>query len=153
MRNFMKMLLYFFVCVILVLCLLYVIGGKLMLPSICESHSLECFQFKKCPSFCKALNFTYSRSSLFNLKDSDWCKSSIQVYMPEDCETRDKCFVQRVGTNCSESESKFSHEFPEKLKVNCSFHLTTGELCNPDAIEDGWIKCCENPSLENCNCK
>ncbi len=107
----------------------------------------------KCSNFCKELDWKYSFSTLQLLKNENWCLSSLDVYDKNACATSDFCYVQSIGEKCNLTEKQFSYKYPEVIKLNCSFHLVTGELCNPDAIEDGWIKCCENPSLENCNCK
>ena len=108
---------------------------------------------KWCVKYCLELDYLYNNETLNHLNYSRWCLEKLRLYNPSKCETYDKCFIQRVGPECKESLNQFSSRYPEKVKVNCSFHLTTGELCNPDAIEDGWIKCCKEPSLENCNCK
>jgi len=117
-----------------------------------ESVPWQIFRIECIERYCPALDFLFSSEFLQNIKFTDWCTRYVTLYDPSKCNTSDKCYVQEIGESC-DGKDKFSPEFPEKVKVNCSFHLTTGELCNPDAIKDGWIKCCKEPSLENCNCE
>ncbi|RLG18331.1 hypothetical protein DRN63_01640 [Nanoarchaeota archaeon] len=106
-----------------------------------------------CKWACPLLDKQFSRSSISNLSQSKWCTLRNRFYDPLECNTYERCYAQRIGASCDNSINQFSNKYPELVKVNCSFYLTTGEFCNPDAIKDGWIKCCEEPSLENCNCK
>jgi len=109
---------------------------------------------ESCKIYCQHLDKTFNSSTIHLLSNSKWCKEFFQSYAYFECGTPDKCYSQKESEHCDGNNS-FSPKqgFPEKVRVSCSFYLTTGEFCNPDAIEDGWIKCCENPSLENCNCK
>lgn len=136
-------------CMVVLWCLL--IFGKPKGVFIEKLDIVEEFT-RLCIGWCKEIDESYNLTTIDNIRKSDWCTKKILLYRLT-CPTGDKCYSQREGENCNKLKDQFSHEYPEKVKVNCSFHLTTGELCNPDAIEDGWIKCCENPSLENCNCK
>jgi len=119
----------------------------------CESSGFE--EFKKfCMIYCKNLDETFNFSTIHLLSSTKWCEEYFNPYPDTPCKTPDKCYSQKESEHCDGNNSFSPKEgFPEKVRVSCSFYLTTGEFCNPDAIEDGWIKCCENPSLENCNCK
>jgi len=115
----------------------------------------ERWQFiESCKTYCQHLDKTFNSSTIHLLSNTKWCKEYFDSYPDTPCKTPDKCYSQKVSEHCDGNNSfSPSDGFPEKVRVSCSFYLTTGELCNPDAIEDGWIKCCENTSLENCNCK
>jgi len=108
-----------------------------------------------CKRYCSDLNNTFSSWEIRSISFTEWCKHKpFYPYSLSDCPTPDMCYVQKDAEHCDGKNSFSSLSgFPEKVRMNCSFRLQTGEFCNPDEIEDGWIKCCENPSLENCNCK
>lgn len=95
----------------------------------------------------------FDSNSLQEIKNTTWCEFGIQLYAPRTCPTLDKCYRQPVSNSCNSSTLSFSLSYPEKLKFECSFKLISGEICEPDKIENGWIKCCEDPSLDNCNCR
>jgi len=106
-------------------------------------------QFRHCPS----LDYRFDSASLPQIKYTMWCAFGLRLYPPEVCPTEDKCYKQPISESCNSSAQSFSPFYPEKLRIECSFKLRSGETCEPDKIENGWVKCCENPSLENCNCR
>ena len=124
---------------------------KIKTPKIYRP-STEGEMFFVCKFACMELSGVYSNVTISKLKFTDWCTFGIRFYDGE-CPTVEKCYKQRTSAKCNDSLDQFSEKFPERVALNCTFRLKTGELCNPDAIEDGWIKCCKESSLENCNCR
>ena len=115
-------------------------GLQECIPEIgpCEYSGLREFQ-KFCMVYCKYLNKTFNSSTVHLLSNTKWCKESFYSYPQILCKTPEKkCYAQKISEHCDGNNSFSPREgFPEKVKVNCNFYLTTGELCNPDAIEDG----------------
>ena len=135
--------------VLVILAAIFVPGFRSLLMSIILPAPTEEQTFtRSCNEWCKDLNNRFNRGNIGQIVYTEWCNKFITPYSGGDCPTKDRCYPQPDGDACDESLQQFSSGsgFPEKVKVSCSFTLTTGETCTPES----WVNCCKNGDLESC---
>lgn len=139
--------------VLVILAAIFVPGFRNLITSMFTPVPSEIQNFaSSCNEWCKALTNKYDRGTIGQIVYSEWCSKFLTPYSGTPCITKDRCYPQLdKDPGCDESTQAFSSKsgYPEKVKVDCTFTLTTGEVCNP-ASPDKWIACCTKGDLANC---